>query len=213
MKILRRSLFHLSRPLFRWILRRLGPPDDPWERVPYRPPLERFGEGLQGDFPSYLAGPSAVAMQSIDSIQEWLLDCVYQSNEEQFGNSHWQRVHEFEERRAGNCADHALWTWRKLGEMGIEATLVTGWRVPLERPFTRHAWVTFRDATGEYLFETVATSKEDMVRPFAAARDEYRPEYGVDGTGRRFAYTGALLAIRENEGIDPLPPDTVAPTA
>jgi hypothetical protein len=40
-----------------------------------------------------------------------------------------------------------------------------------------------------------------MVRPLGEVRDEYRPEYAVDRLGKRYTYSGALLTIKEREGV------------
>jgi hypothetical protein len=212
MRFLRRAVAAIRRSVALWLLRRLGRPADPWERLDVSVALHHYGAGIQGDFPAYLASPSGTSARSLDEIQRWLLDCAYQSDAEQFGRGYWQHVGEFETRRAGNCVDHAVWAWRKLVDIGVDATLVTGWRLPIARPLRRHAWVTFRDDSGEYLLETVAWSKEDMLHPLPTARLRYRPEFGVDRSARRFTYAGVLLTIREREGIDPLPPEDLAAT-
>jgi hypothetical protein len=209
MTFLRRALWRVYMPIVLWFLRRLGPPPDPWEPLDVRMPLHHYGSGVQCDFPAYLADPSTVSARSLAEIQEWLLGCHYQTDKDQFGRDHWQHASEFESRRVGDCDDHALWAWRKLIELGVDATLVVGWCLPITRPLSRHAWVTFRDESGEYLFETATSSREEMLRPLAEARTHYRPEYGVDRHGRRFTYAGALLSLRAQLGIDPLPPEVV----
>lgn len=206
MTVLRRVLWRAYMPAFRWLLRRLGPPSDPWEPLDVRMPLHYYGSGVQCDFPAYLAGPSSVSVRSVVDIQEWLLGCDYQTDTEQFGRDHWQHAIEFESRRVGDCDDHALWAWRKLLELGVDATLVVGWCLPIKRPLSRHVWVTFRDDSCEYLFETATSEREEMLLPFSEVGTRYRPEYGVDRRGRRFTYAGALLSLREQLGIDPLPP-------
>lgn len=209
MTFLRRALWRVYVPIFHWFLRRLGPPSDPWEPLDVRMPLHYYGSGVQYDFPAYLADPSTVSVHSLAEIQEWLLGCHYQTDTEQFGRDHWQHASEFESSRVGDCDDHALWAWRKLIELGVDATLVVGWCLPITRPLSRHVWVTFRDESGEYLFETATSSREEMLRPLDEARAYYRPEYGVDRHGRRFTYAGALLSLREQHGIDPLPPEVI----
>lgn len=211
MTLFRRAFATVLGPAFRWALRRLPPPDDPWERLRTRMALRHYGPGVQYDFPAYLAGPSAVQVGTLDELQEWFLGCAFVPDDEQFGRDHWQHPSEFEMRRAGDCDDFAVWAWRKLVDLEMDATLVAGHYLPTWRPGGGHVWVTFRDSTGEHLFETVARTKAAMVRPLAAVRDRYRPEYGVDRAGRRFSYVGALLSLREREGIDPPPTATSAP--
>jgi hypothetical protein len=212
MTVIRRVVAAVLGPPIRWVLRRLPPPDDPWERLEVRMALELYGSGVQYDFPRYLAGASSVSVASVEEVQEWLLGCEYQTDTEQFGRDHWQHPSEFEMRRVGDCDDFAVWAWRKLIELGIDATLVTGRRLPIRRPLSRHAWVTYRDQAGEYLFEAVARARSRMVVPLSEAKAGYRPEYGVDRTGRRFTYSGAMFSIREREGIDPLPAECLEAT-
>ncbi len=104
---------------------------------------------------------------------------------------------EFEVRRTGNCLDHALWAWRKLGELGYEAELVVGRRLPWDPGDARHAWVLFEENGRRQLLETVEKRPDAfMVQAAAAAGDEYWPEFGVSVSGTRFAYGGYLEIMR-----------------
>ena len=209
----RRAFRGVLDPVYRWLLRRVPADFDPWQRVDKEMHLRHYGPGVQHDFPGYLEGPSSVRVRTIADIQTWLLGCTYLSDDRQFGRDHWQHASEFERRRQGDCDDFALWAWRKLVELGYDATLVAGCSVPRRRPLSRHAVVTFRDSTGEWLLEATATKRQAMLRPFAEARASFRPEYGVDRHGRRFTYAGFMISMRENEGIDPLPPETTGSTS
>lgn len=187
-----RLLFRLIRPFYRWLLR-VAPPLDPWERVTYRPSPSRFGSPQQFDW--YFRGESEVAVKSVDEIVNWLLDCEYVSDAALFGTpDHWQHPSTFERLRRGDCEDHALWAWRKLLELGIDADFVVGRRLydDPELPATKgeHAWVLFRRDGETFLLEAVATSASRLIQPLPAVADKYRPEFGVGADLKTFAFAG-----------------------
>src|SRR6185437_7190614 len=184
----------LTRPLFR-LLVRLTPDGDPWERIGVAPKLNLFGCGAHLDFPGYLSGPSTVLVHSIVEIQDWLLGCRYERDEVLFGEADfWQHPATFERLRAGDCDDFALWTWRKLGELGIDADIVAGYCLKDGKLGGRHVWVVFRNDGVESVFEPTCSSRQGMIRPLSEARDEYVPEVGADRNGHRFGFTGYMLA-------------------
>lgn len=142
-------------------------------------------------------------MSSLDEIQDWLLQCEYARDEALFNESDfWQHPRTFEQLRRGDCEDHALWAWRKLVELGLEAELVSGTvlrggdgdGMPSRGA---HVWVLLRRGDETIVFETVAKTRERMLRPLASVRDRYRPEFGVDRKGHRFAFNGAIISFRE----------------
>ena len=90
--------------------------------------------------------------------------------------------------------DHALWAWRKLLELGVDADFVVGW-TGSPGVGHRHAWVIFRQGSEQFLFETVAKTLPRMVRPLSES-ETYIPEYGVDRHGRRFAFGGLAHVVR-----------------
>jgi hypothetical protein len=176
----------------RW-LGRVGAKRDPWERVPHHVPTTAFGKGSTRPFPWYFEGESAVRVSSVDDICQWLLECEYADDPGLFNESDfWQHPRTFEQLRRGDCEDYALWTWRKLVELGIDAELVSGiWRRPGDER-TGHVWVRFRQHDGDYIFETVSRGRERMIRPLDEVRSEYIPHAGVDREFRRYAYFGFL---------------------
>ena len=194
-----RPLGFLLRPLYRRLIRAI-PVADPWEELSVSLALHHYADGLRDDFPVYLRGPTNVQVSSVDDIKEWLLGCSYKSDREQFGREYWPHLLEFEERRVGDCDDYAIWAWRKLVDLGLDARLVVGKCLPIEDPLIGHVWVVYRDTDRFYLFDGTA-SRAGMIRPLEDARGEYRPEYGVDRGGRRYAYAGALLTLKERDGI------------
>ena len=169
------------------------PERDPWTRVSRGVPLSFYGQGSQRDFGWYLEGESTVAVTCVEEIQEWLLTCEYVDDRELFNEADfWQHPRTFEQLRRGDCEDHALWAWRKLVELGIDAELVSG-----QHDEEAHVWVLFTHAGEPHLFETVAKARSAMIRPVRDVRNSYRPEVSVDGKRRRFAYHGYLWSLRQ----------------
>jgi hypothetical protein len=196
-------IFKLIRPLYRRLLRS---PDrgDAWERVPFHPRPEWLGMGSRQQFDWYMRGESSVSVKSVQDVIQWLLGCEYVSDDELFGEAdHWQHPTTFERLRRGDCEDHALWAWRKLLELHIDADFVVGRLLydDPDVPATKggHAWVVFRDGGTPFLLEAVSTSATRMVRPLAEAAAEYRPEFGVDRTLRPFAFAGRAETLYEHE--------------
>jgi hypothetical protein len=174
----------------------LGTAGSPWDRVPMDVPPAAFGPGSRAQFPSYFEGQSRVRVDSIDEIVEWLSTCEYVSDTDQFQQQDvWQQPCAFERRQRGDCEDFALWAWRKLAEIGVDAEFFVG-RVVCESDPAKgrqHAWVVYRDERDEVLFEPAARERRDMLRPLAAVRDAYVPHFAID---RRFvtsAFVGCLL--------------------
>jgi Bacterial transglutaminase-like cysteine proteinase BTLCP len=189
----RTSLQRLLAPVAR-LLVRIAPAAEHWER--FELPIEhrRFGTGSLVRFQSYLDGPSRVRVGSLEEIRAWLLTCQYESDESLFASAdHWQHPEDFERLRRGDCEDHALWTWRKLFEIGVDAEFVVGRFAATPVASDGHAWVTFRDETGvEHLMETVAKDDSRMVRALAEARQEYVPHFSVTHACRTAAFGGYL---------------------
>jgi hypothetical protein len=174
------------------------PVEDPWERLALRPAARAFGRGSTHDFGWYLEGESQVEAPSIDAVCEWLLGCEYVGDPELFHEpDFWQHPRTFERLRQGDCEDHALWAWRKLLELGVDAELFCGrWNVE-ERDAGSHAWVVFRDESGEFVLEATARTRAEMVRPLAEVRAHYRPHACVNSRLRTEAFSGQILTMQE----------------
>jgi hypothetical protein len=171
-----------------------------WERWEYGVPPAAFGRGSQHDFGWYFEGESAVPVTSVGEIQDWLLLCDYANDAALFHESDfWQHPCTFEELRRGDCEDHAIWAWRKLVELGMDADLVSGTVLHDDGVRGGHVWVMLRNASGTFVMECVAKAKELMLRPLAEVRAVYRPEFGVDRDRRPYVFNGALLAMRDRD--------------
>ena len=170
---------------------RLFPVRDPWQRLPYEAPLVVYGDGARHGFDWVFEGESTVAVASLDDILDWLATCEYETDASLFREAdYWQHPHTFEKLRRGDCEDFALWAWRKLVELGIDADLVIGRRVPPGSENSRHAWILFRSGEDEFLFEPIVRDRGASVRLLATVRSEYIPEFGVSRGRSRFLFAG-----------------------
>jgi hypothetical protein len=185
------------KPLLR-LVARWSQDDDPWERVPHRVSVNSFGRGSFKPFTWYFEGESGVRVESVDEVCSWLLDCEYVHDETLFNeNDFWQHPRTFEHLRKGDCEDHAIWAWRKLVELGLDAELVSGeWRPP-GKTAGDHVWVRFRHEGQDFILESVSDRRERMVVPFSEAKAEYVPHAGVDRTFRHYVYFGYLRRSRK----------------
>ena len=161
-------------------------------------PPAAFGPGSHAEFPRYFEGESRVPVASIDDIVAWLGTCEYVTDAEQFHEQDvWQEPCAFERRQRGDCEDFALWAWRKLAEIGVDAEFFVG-RVQCggDPPAARqHAWIVYRADREEVLFEPAARDRQRMIRPLAAVKDAYVPHFAID---RRFvtsAFVGCLFSL------------------
>lgn len=171
---------------------------DPWRRMEMRLSHKVFGPGYRKKWKRYLKQKSMVRVQTVEDICQWLMECLYKEDRVLFGvNDFWQHPSEFEGRREGDCEDHALWAWMKLVvDLRMASEFVCGhwWNEKQER-WIEHAWVIFRkEKKGElFLLESVCKKGVmSMVRPLREVKDQYVPDYSVDGKIKTFDYVGRL---------------------
>ncbi len=161
-----------------------------------RVPATAFGPGSRLQFADYFDGESTVHVESLDDIVAWLLECEYGSDADLFNEPDlWQHPSAFEQLRRGDCEDFALWAWRKLSEIGIEAEFYVG-RVCCgdERAADRqHAWVVYLINGTDFLFEPAARSRAQMIRPLAEVVDDYVPHFAVNRRFDTSAFVGCVL--------------------
>ena len=191
------SLSQWLRSAYQSVAHGLGAPDSPWDRVPMDVPATAFGPGSRWQFPHYFEGESIVRVTSIDDIVRWLGMCEYVSDVEQFHERDvWQQPCAFEQRQRGDCEDFALWAWRKLTEIGVDAEFYVG-RVICGEPASarQHAWVVYREGRDEVLFEPAARDRECMIRPLAAVKGAYVPHFAVDRRLVTSAFVGCLTDL------------------
>lgn len=136
---------------------------------------------------AYLTQPLCHPCRSIEEMQGFLRTCRYVSDRKLFGcDDYWLPPEEFERTRQGDCDCAAMWAWRQLVDMGLEARFVVGRAGGLGG---RHAWI-FVKLDGEW----------HALEPFAARFGPrfpqlwtlwYRPEFSVacdDGRIRYFEH-------------------------
>jgi hypothetical protein len=187
-----RPLSRLVEPLRRLAARLFGR-ESAWERVTMEVPATAFGPGSQQPFVEYFRGESCVRVESLDDIVAWLQTCEYVSDLEQFQKrDFWQHPGAFERRRRGDCEDFALWAWRKLAEVGIDADFCVGRIICGDRPEIdrQHAWVVYRIEGTAYLFEPAARVRTKMIRPLADVMGEYVPHFAVNHRFDTHAFVG-----------------------
>lgn len=158
-------------------------------------PVTAFGPGSRCQFVHYFEGDSLVSVSSIDEVIAWLQTCEYVSDADQFHEGDvWQRPSDFERLRRGDCEDFALWAWRKLIEIGVDAEFFVG-RVVCggDRSIARqHAWIVYRSDDEVYLFEPAARDRPCMIQPWSAVKDDYIPHFAVNGRSVTSAFVGCL---------------------
>ena len=202
------ALFEPVRRALHQLRLRLSPVRDPWVRLPDEAPLVAFGDGARHGFDWVFEGETASTVSTFDEIVEWLAGCSYESDASLFHEAdYWQHPHTFEQLRRGDCEDFAVWAWRKLIEIGIDADLVIGRRVPPGAENSRHAWILFRKDGDEFLFEPVLCERGEAVRQVSLVRGQYIPEFGVGADRRRFIFAGHAYFL-QNRHLARAHPDT-----
>ena len=177
--------------ILRWICQ-VPPYPDPWEKdkagVNWKIGVNFFRKDIPIDFRYFFQRNLSSNVRSLDEICDWLRQCKYISDQEQFHQKdHWQHPCDFEQSRQGDCEDHALWAWRKLVELGFEAEFVIG---------KKHAWVHFIKDGEPFLFETA--SKEPLMwQPINEVKDRYTPYWGIDRKFQQFLFGGILENLRD----------------
>lgn len=184
----------MPRRILRWIKshldsRRLGrffdPTADPWVSMPFEVGPCSFGLASVHDFEVYLQGESSVQVRSVDDLCHWLRGCEAVDDRTLFQcDDHWQHPVAFERLRRGDCEDHALWTWRKLRELGHPTCFVAGTWGGIA-----HAWTMYHHREVTYLVETTA-KKHPLIQPVNAVRHQYCPALAIDEGLRTHVFQG-----------------------
>jgi hypothetical protein len=173
-----------------------------------RVPARAFGPGSRQPFTEYFEGESCVHVRSIDDIVAFLQTCEYVSDIELFHEpDYWQHPGAFEKLRRGDCEDFALWAWRKLAELGIDAEFCVGRVICDDQPQIdrQHAWVVYRVNGKEFLFEPAARRLSSMIRPLADAMAGYVPYFAVNHRFETSAFVGWASDSHRNRFADQPP--------
>ena len=155
----------------------------PWHREAENIHHTSFSSGSIKKFQTYFEDESQVKVTTLTDICRWLQGCRYERDHDLFEkDDHWQHPLEFEQRRQGDCEDHALWAWRKLAELGIEAEFVVGkWHEG------GHAWVLFKQNDQTYLLESTSKTNR-IVKPLQEVHAAYQPSFAVDQDFETYRY-------------------------
>jgi hypothetical protein len=196
------TLRRLMSPLTR-LAGRLAGRESPWERLAMPVPPSAFGPGSERPFAQYFEGESSVPVTSIQDIVAWLQSCEYVSDTELFQKrDFWQHPRAFEGLRRGDCEDFALWAWRKLGELGIDADFCVGRVVSTVQPDIdyQHAWVVYRIDGTAFLLEPAARTPARTIRLLADAMGQYVPHFAVNHRFETHAFVGCADESRRTGG-------------
>jgi len=132
----------------------------------------------------YLSQPLVVKCSNFAEMREFLKQCSYVSDQEQFNRAdYWMPPEDFEAVKKGDCEDFALWTWRQLINMGYETRFVVG---RAGRYGEGHAWVTFVDNQQGYLFEPLAAWISNKLPKLSTVR--YEPYFSVAWIDEKVRY-------------------------
>jgi hypothetical protein len=200
-RMLQRITRYVVGPPIRVALRRIRI-DDPWATLGPLWRLELLAGGARRPFRWYLEGKSNVRVATVDDICAWLSECTYVTDRALFNEADfWQHPLTFEQIRKGDCEDHALWGWRKLLELGVDARIVVGtWKAEPNVEWGMHAWVEYTGSDGErHLMEAIRGDRRGMVAPISAVRGGYMPHYSVDRSLRPMVHGGAVLEVQRRE--------------
>jgi predicted transglutaminase-like cysteine proteinase len=150
-------------------------------------PTSRKGKRLfSGTFPMgrYVSQPLRVKCNTIRELRQFLKDCKYVSDKEQFHrDDYWMPPEEFEKTKKGDCDDFALWTWRQLLDMGYKARYVVG---RAGRYGDGHAWVTFEKDGKHFIIEPLSWFVGDRLPRLSFVR--YVPSGSVEWDGKHLKY-------------------------
>src|SRR5262245_12320592 len=194
----RESFRRFFSPVIR-LAARLAGRESAWERVTMRVPASAFGPGSERPFAEYFKGESRVRVASIDDIVTWLQTCEYVTDLELFQKrDFWQHPEIFETLRRGDCEDFALWAWRKLAEVGIDAEFCVGRVISDDQPEVdrQHAWVVYHIDGRAFLFEPAERTPTRMIRPLAEAMEAYVPHFAVNHRFETNAFVGCASDSR-----------------
>jgi len=149
-----------------------------------QPFLRRKGPHPTFPMGRYVSQPLTVRCSTPEDVRQFLRSCRGVSDEELFGKGdYWQPPEEFEKRKAGDCEDFSLWTWRQLLSMGLDARVVFGRH---GRYGIGHAWVMFFQDGKCFLVEPQARGLGLRLPRLSTLH--YEPEVSVAWNGKGLKY-------------------------
>jgi hypothetical protein len=151
----------------------------------FRPDLRRHS-GFQSTFPPgrFLSQPLKTWFSDFTELRNFLSNCKYVSDQEQFGEEdYWQPPEDFEQLKKGDCEDFALWTWRQLMHMNYPARFVLG---TAGRYGAGHAWIAFEKDGRFFLLEPL--SWHVGMRLPQLSLIQYKPKYSMTWDGETISF-------------------------
>lgn len=132
----------------------------------------------------YVSQPLTVRCNTLEEIRQFLRGCRGVSDRELFGREdYWQPPEEFEKRKAGDCEDFSLWTWRQMLAIGLDARVVFGRH---GRYGIGHAWVMFFQDSKCFLVEPQFRGLGLRFPRLSTLR--YKPTFSVAWDGKTLRY-------------------------
>lgn len=157
---------------------------DPNGRKVLRPDLRRHGPHPTFPMGRYVSQPLTIKCSSFDDIRKFLRTCKYTSDKEQFGrDDYWQPPEQFEQTKLGDCDDFALWTWRQLLTLGLDARFVMG---PQGRYGSGHAWAQYQHDGKTFLVEPLMHRAGGKIPRLTTLN--YHPKLSVAWDGEKIAF-------------------------
>lgn len=149
-----------------------------------QPFLRRKGPHPTFPMGRYVSQPLTIHCNTLQDIRQFLRGCRAVSDKELFGKEdYWQPPEEFEKRKAGDCEDFSLWTWRQLLALGVDARIVFGRH---GRFGIGHAWVEYVQNDTWYLLEPQFRIVGDVMPRLSTLR--YEPKFSVSWDGEKLRY-------------------------
>jgi hypothetical protein len=149
-----------------------------------QPFLRRKGPHPTFPMGRYLSQPLTTRCSNLEEIRQFLRGCRGISDKELFNKQdYWQPPEEFEKRKAGDCEDFSLWTWRQLLMLGLDARIVFGRH---GRYGIGHAWVMFFQDGKCFLCEPQARGLGLRLPRLSTL--QYEPKFSVSWDGETLRY-------------------------
>jgi Bacterial transglutaminase-like cysteine proteinase BTLCP len=149
-----------------------------------QPFLRRRGPHPTFPMGRYLSQPLTVQCGTLDEIRKFLCSCRAISDKELFDKEdYWQPPEEFERRKAGDCEDFSLWTWRELLMLGYDTRVVFG---RSGRYGIGHAWVMYFENGKCFLCEPQAARLGPRLPRLTTL--QYEPRFSVSWDGKTLKY-------------------------
>lgn len=139
-----------------------------------------------------------VKCKSISDLRNFLKECNYISDQEQFGEKeYWMPPEDFERERRGDCEDFALYAWRQLTEMGFQSRIVMG---NVGAVGHNHAWVQFENEGHRFILEPLEAIIGQTLPRLSVVR--HKPIFSITWNGEKMEeYKHELKKFNPSFGV------------